>query len=400
MRSLRFHKYLPLACIVFFINSLVFFPRGLLITTILSPGFYIWLLLRRQRYVLETFFAAMFPFAFASLVTGMQKLYFLTSFGLLITCYVTVYAFAVAIQETDHLDDVFRTLIWLNLAFAFVGLLLRFTSLAPIVWQMPGDVDNPANMMRFKGLTYEPSHYGTLLAPLVLYSCWLHIQKRTYRTLGLLAATVGPLLMSLSFGAIGLVILSVFVVQFKRYRTEARFRWVFVATTVLVLGYLALPSTSGVKLRINNLFTGNDPSANVRTSMAFESAYAMAKSKDIWFGIGFGQQKVIGSYFLAPNQRVIPSAVAGTLEEMGLVGVALRFGVIFYFFFKTRPDRDPYRLSMFIWVFLFQFGASYKDNLAEYMVWIFAFSPSVGFFSAKQPEPAEGEPSYAVPQLT
>ena len=306
MRTIRFHKYLLMACIVFFINSLDFFPHGLLITTALSPFLYIWLLMKRYRYVLEIFFAAVFPFAFASMFSGMQKVDFLVSFVVLMTAYVTVYAFAVAIRETECLDEVFRTLIWLNLAFAFLGLLVRFTPLVHYMWQLPGDYDNTTGMTRFRGLTYEPSHYSSLIMPLVLYSYWLHVKKRTYRTLRLFLATLFPLLMAFAFSGIGGLFVSLFTVQFLRHRTEARFKWIVAVAILMAGGYFALPSTSHIKMRINNIATGNDSSANIRTTMAYASAYAMARSRDIWFGIGIGQQKVVDPYFLTQAQQTIP----------------------------------------------------------------------------------------------
>lgn len=406
MFSIRIHKYLPMACIIFFINGLDFFPHGLLITMVLSPVLYLWLLLKRCRFVLIIFLAATFPFALANLITGMEKAVFIVSFLVMLTTYVPVYAIAVAIRETHSLDHVLRTLIWMNLAFAFVGLLIRFTPLVAYMWQFPDQYSPYSTLIRFRGLTYEASYYTMLLMPLMLYSYWRFVQKRTLHTLALLTATTIPLLMSQSYSGIVAFIFAVFAVHLIGNRDQARFRrlgqarlkWILGVSMLLIIAYAVLPSGGDIKMRAVNIVTGNDASANLRTAAAYVGAYAMARSKDIWFGIGLGETKNALPEFMGPNNQALPSVVADTFAELGLFGLVLRFGLEIYFFVKTRPDRDPFRFSLFLWVFIIQFCGSSKNNLAEYVVWILAFSPTVGFFSGL--EPAHEMSSYAVPQLT
>ena len=46
-----------------------------------------------------------------------------------------------------------------------------------------------------------------------------------------------------------------------------------------------------------------------------------------------------------------------------------------YFFFKTKVYSNFLRLVLFIFVFVYQFSGSFITNIAEYVIWIMAFSP-------------------------
>ena len=400
MKIFRIHKYLFIACIYFFINCPVFFPQGLLITSILAPWFYFRLLQKKKRFVLELYLVVTFPFILANMMTGFNLTIFLPSYLLLLTCYATTYEFADAISETYSLDEVIRPIIWMNLGLAFVGLVVRFTSAYPLMWQSLDEVNEGLRLIRFRGFTYEPSYYSTLMVPLVLYAYWLFVKTKKRRALYLLIATLIPLGMSLSFGIIAIMAFTLTCVHLFYGKGFARLKWVFGVVIVLVVGYLVLPADNMIKVRVDHLVTGHDSSASIRTVGAFTAAYSMATARDIWFGVGFGEVKEYGNEFIDWKNGRLPSALADTLGEFGLAGIVLRFGLEIYFFFKTRPDQDPYRLCLFMCMFLFQFAGSYNGNLAEYVIWIMAFCPSVGFFSVREPKPVRQIPFQAVPQFT
>ena len=54
------NKYLPFACIYFFINSLAL-PFGLTYTSLLAPFFYIWILIVRKKEIVLPFIAILLP---------------------------------------------------------------------------------------------------------------------------------------------------------------------------------------------------------------------------------------------------------------------------------------------------------------------------------------------------
>jgi hypothetical protein len=70
----------------------------------------------------------------------------------------------------------------------------------------------------------------------------------------------------------------------------------------------------------------------------------------------------------------LSSTVAETFATFGLTGLFLRFGAEIYLFFKTRVYTNYYRLALFIFIFIYQFTGSYLMNIAEYVVWVLAFS--------------------------
>ncbi|MGC2636770.1 MAG: hypothetical protein WA294_06305 [Acidobacteriaceae bacterium] len=393
MRSIRYHKYLPLAFIAFFVNGPAFFPTGLLVTSILSPLLYFWLLAKRRRFVLEMFLVAVFPFALANMIQGMKLRIFAPSFLLLLTVYVTTYAFAVAVQEMRNLHQLLRTLIWINLGLAIVGLGVRFTSVYSLMWSTPQDTTSKT--IRFRGFSSEASLYSTLLLPLMLFSYWRFVRRRTRSNFFLLMATIIPLFMSLSYGVIGGIAIALTIVYLAGGKGLARYKWVGLTLLVLVAGYVALPKTNPIRKRAIDMLTGTDSSEYLRTTASYIAGYREAKSRDLWFGIGLGETKDVGLSYITWSRQSgsthFPCVIAETLGELGIVGLAFRFFLEFYFFFRTKTYSDPYRLSLFIAIFMIQFGGSFKDNLAEYMVWILAFSRSAGVSSEPEPVLAKTE---------
>ena len=378
--SLRIHKYLPLACICFFVNAPGIFPQGLLLTGLLSPFLYLWLLLKRRQYVVERYLAVLLPFLLMNIYDGIRWRDFILSSGLLLTAYITVFAIAVALREVRRLDEIITPIIWMNLGLAGIGIIVRFTPLADLMWQIPDKYD-PYQMIRFKGFTYEASYYSTLLTPAVLFSYWRMAQKPSRSTFCLFAATLIPLLMSRSYGSIGCLIIAVTAAYVVHRRESAPYKWVAAVIVVVIVAYSVLPASNPLRVRAVKIATGSDSSEQVRTTDALAYAYAMAHTKDPWFGVGFGEVKDYGAQFNGQyngrGESRLSSAVADTLATLGFAGLIIRFGLEAYFFYKTRPDRDQFRLSLFIWVFLFQFGGSFNGNIAEYIVWILAFSRSV-----------------------
>jgi len=66
--------------------------------------------------------------------------------------------------------------------------------------------------------------------------------------------------------------------------------------------------------------------------------------------------------------------VAETYALTGFVGVGLRLMAEIFFFFKTKVFDNYYRTFLFIYVFIYQFTGSFTTNIAEYVIWILAFT--------------------------
>ena len=107
--------------------------------------------------------------------------------------------------------------------------------------------------------------------------------------------------------------------------------------------------------------------------------------KSLYWGVGPGQLKLIGrdyiiqyyNYSSIPGTIRIPNAVAETLNIFGLAGLVIRFLAIGYLFFKTKVWDNYYRLLLFLFIFIYQFTGSFLFNIAEYILWILAFSPAL-----------------------
>jgi hypothetical protein len=202
-----------------------------------------------------------------------------------------------------------------------------------------------------------------------------------------------PLILSLSFGVILGVAISISLTLlygakffFLNSKLPVRILFgAFILLFLLALAFLLFPNNVFI-LRLKNVFAGHDTSFNGRTSDSFYLAWKIAKSKSAWFGCGLGQTKIIGldlfkefyhySAFTVDSIG-IPNAVGDTLATLGILGILIRFGLQLYFFFKTRVLDNYYRLSLFLFIFIYQFTGSFITNTAEYVIWVLAFSPGI-----------------------
>lgn len=388
MASYRFHKSLPMGCLYFFFNRFDFFPIGLLITSILSPFFYIWLLRKKRRFVMEPFFLVLFPFAVVHFYDGgINWKDYLVSTLLLLSIYITVYAFAVRLPEIRSIDRLVRGIIWINLMLAFVGLAIRFTKWHIFMWQDQTTNGSASGLVRYKGFTYEPAYFAATVLPLVLYGYWAFIKRKNWANVRLVIAAGIPFMMALSFGVVGTVALGIMGTQAVLHRHLRQTKWFVAAAILALVGFICLPSTSHFKVRVNDILNGQDASTNAHTTQGYIAAYAIAKKKNIWFGAGVGQTKLyiesVNTW--GQNDTSLNSDVGETLATFGIVGLAVRFLIEGIFCFRCRPWRDPFRLSIFIAVFLLQFGDGNLIHLPKYFDWIIAYSSTLNLFQMPLP---------------
>jgi hypothetical protein len=358
-----------------FLNTLAILPFGLMLTSILSPLLYLWMLSRGHRRIILRFLCALAPFALIHLALGAERQAYLISTVLLFTVYVAAYAFAVALPQIEDLGKLLRLFTLVNLGIALAGLLLRFSPYSELMWRERDFITLGVQPIpRFQMFTYEPSHYSTLIVPLVLYAFWRLVHWPSVRNSLFLVAVLIPLVMSYSFGVIGALLIAVSAHYLGSVRHLLRHKWMIAAAFAVVFGFYLLPDDSIVKTRLSNLFAGEDSSGQARMVTSYIAGWAITASRSIWFGVGLGQVKLVGAQFLPWEGGRIPCAVAETLATFGLVGVAARVLLAFFLLFKTCAYRNAFRFSMFVFIFVYQFTGSYMTNLAEYLCWILAFS--------------------------
>jgi hypothetical protein len=197
-----------------------------------------------------------------------------------------------------------------------------------------------------------------------------------------------PYVLSFSLGVISSILLSIGAVFFGYFKRLVVKRRVvnLLAISVLIL----IPSVVAFAIffpdntlfyRIENIITGKDSSGRGRTYEAFYLAMKMmALKSDLW-GIGLGQVKIIGTeiirdfYLYPPEYRIaIPNVTAETLALFGWIGLFIRFAAEIFLFFYTKVWKNYYRLLLFVFVFIYQFTGSFITNIAEYVIWILAFT--------------------------
>ncbi|OQP64802.1 hypothetical protein A3860_18780 [Niastella vici] len=387
---MRISKYFPVAFIYFFINSLGL-PFGLTYTALLSPLLYIWVVMVRKRDVLWPFLLALTPVMLIHLSMGVDVNSYFISLVNMVLVYIfcqAVYAFLI---KCDHKEIIFRQLLIINFICCLIAIPLFFTPYYDLLWAKQFLTTGVYDFRRLCLLTYEPSYYALLFTPLFFFFLLqLLFYRNTINGWLLLVMLLLPLVLSFSLGVISAIIAAILVtatVHYKTFLRNKRFmNLVGLAGMVViaagVVGLIFFPDNI-LFVRISNVISGKDPSGKGRTFEAFWLAGQLLEKKSYWWGIGPGQIKILGfdlirdyyGYGYDTTHVAIPNAAAETLAIFGWVGLVVRIGVECFFFVYTKVWRNYYRLLLFTFIFIYQFTGSFITNVAEYVVWIIAFTP-------------------------
>lgn len=388
-QGLGLNKYLPAAILYFFLNSFLL-PHGLLYTTILTPVFLLWLYKYPSLKYIWYYFLWMTPFVIVHFLDGVVTRSYVISFFLLFSVYVFAVTFHRFLKECNSLRSIYKNILLINSVFLIIALIaLVVPSMTHAFWHIGSISSNIESMKRLKLLTYEASYYSTLLTPIALYY-YLKLIMRTLPNPYIVAILLtAPLVLSLSFGVILAIFLSLaltILVSFRNFFPNKNLPlYLIISGIILVICFVTFvqlfPENILVR-RLNNVLAGTDTSFKGRTTDSFFLGWELAKLKNIWFGVGPGQVKELGldifrdfyDYGAFPRENVrIPNSLGDTLATFGLIGVGLRMMLEVYFFFKTKVWRNHYRLSLFLFIFIYQFTGSFLTNIAEYVIWILAF---------------------------
>ncbi len=389
-----------LSLLIFFFNSFLL-PEGLTLTLLLFPLWVYILYSEKRLYLVITLLIPLLFFMVVHLAYGVDVKYYLISLAMIIGLITFLLVFQKAVNNPlVHWDLIFRDITVLNFFFVLVSLLFLYNNvLKPVTWYLvPITPDIPV-IPRLKLFASEASHYSFWLAPIALY---FYSRKLFFKTQGswfTLAIVTIPLLLSFSFGVMAAIIISfiiLLVIYFRQIMVFRGNRQLLISISLIFIGLLLFAwyryPNNVLFLRLHDIMKGNDTSARGRTYEAFILAKKIIAQKNEWFGIGLGQLKLIGrsiivqyySYSNIPTVIRIPNATAETLVYFGYTGLALRFLIEIFCFFKTKVYQNPYRLWLFLFVFIYQFTGSYITNAAEYIVWILAFSNIFPEFSLSQ----------------
>jgi hypothetical protein len=384
------NRYLPFALLYFFFNSLGL-PFGLTYTALLAPFFYWWIANTRGKEVLLPFVVLIFPVVFIQMVfVGVDDKTYVYSLLNLLAVYIFCQAFYTYLKSCTDQESIFKKIVILNFILCLIAIPFYFTSYSYFFWDSQPLTEGINDFQRLRLFTYEPSYYATLLVPFFFFFLLKIIlkQNRTNSWLLLLMIFL-PYILSFSLGVMTAIILSMLLVfgfYLQRLIIKKRvINLLFLSTAIIIPAVifviLAFPNNT-LLLRIENIVSGHDSSGKGRTYEAFFLAMKILAFKSQFWGIGLGQIKVIGTdiikdFYLYPvdyKTVAIPNATAETLALFGFVGLFFRFTIEIFLFVYTKVWKNYYRLMLFIFMFVYQFSGSFITNLAEYVIWILAFT--------------------------
>src|SRR5260221_1923938 len=276
---MKINKYYPFVFVYFFVNA-VGLPLGMLYTTLLTPLFYVWLVLKGKKEILLKFFVFFTPFAIIHLINGVDKFTFVKSTLLFISVYIFCYAFYTLITSNLDMERIFRKLLVTNFILTVVALLFVLTPYRFLFWseyEISGGGVSIEHWPRLAMFTYEPSYYSTLLVPVFAFYFIKFILKRTRRNgLNSLMMIVLPLALSLSMGVISSLVISILILFFINSPAFLTSKKLLYSVSGIAISVLLAFIVLFVFFRENAFFVrmyaimaGGDASAKGRTYEAF-----------------------------------------------------------------------------------------------------------------------------------
>ena len=393
------NRYFPFAFIYFFINSLGL-PFGLTYTSLLAPLFYAWVIIVRKKEVLLPFIAILVPFiAVHVLLNEIVLDAYLLSLLNLVLVYVFCQAAYTFLLMCRDIEKIFRWILVINFILCLLAVPLFFTPYYAVFWDEQVLTEGVGRLRRLRLFTYEPSYYAFIFTPFFIFFLLQYLfRQNSIRGVNLLPMLFLPYLLSFSIGVMGALVLALlvtWVIYFRRLTSKRRIAKAIITTgaslTVVLFSLLMFFRNNPIFTRFRNILSGRDSSGRGRTSEAFILAQKLINQGSEFWGIGLGQIKIAGENiikdFYLYNMDIvvtIPNAAAETLAIFGWVGLSLRILVEIFFFFYTRVWSNYYRLSLFLFVFIYQFTGSFITNAAEYVAWILAFTNVFPQFDVKK----------------
>lgn len=374
-----------LAIIYFWLN-IFGLPAPLLHTNFISL-FFIKKLLKRNYFKLTIAFVVFLLCYFAiHYYNGIDIATYMRSLVVYILVFLNVILAHNYIKHLgDNIEELFIYVIKVNFVFYVVAVILLILDIPNFCWRYYNytNLGQAGGIPRFQGLLYEPSYYALIFSPLFIYSVYkLLFKERTLRNFKHFIFIAIPMISTWSFGVLLGMFLAIVIVfiyyAIKYYRVNIYVLFAFSLVPIGVILLLLFNSEIATRVAMN--FSGEDVSAQGRTSNAFEIANHLAKAKNAVFGIGIGQIKVFGEEYIQNYYgyqkwyRVsIPNAFAETLAIFGYLGVFIRLFIQVYFFFYTKCYNNFFSLTLFTFIFIYQLTGSFITSTAEYVIWLLAF---------------------------
>jgi hypothetical protein len=366
---------------------------------LLSPYFYLNLIRQRKKTYALPFGLFLSAYAIIHLYAGVDITSFLISNALFILTYFFTISFYHFVNGYDNLGKIFRQLLIFNAVLTALAIPFFFLpkSYQEIFWYINKLTKGVTEFPRLALFTYEASYYSLLLVPVIFYYLLKFFFNQIQHNKWLMLALVTvPMLLSMSFGVIGAIILTWLILSLVHLKKLYKKKRAFYITAGLILSvsltafifWFYFPANPFV-IRIGNILAGSDTSAKGRTTDSFTMAWRLANERSLYFGAGLGQIKIliielVGKYYkywgVFPRYD-IPNAMGETLAIFGFTGIFIKLFLEVWLFFKTKVFSNYYRFSLFLFIFIYQFTGSFITNIIEYVIWALAFSSVFPFFN-------------------
>ncbi len=372
--------------LVFFGINIFGLPSPLLYSNFISLVF-VKNLLKTKYFIFTCFFVFTLLVYFAiHFYYGVEMTSYLNSLAVYLLVFINVIMAHNYIKYLgDRINLLFDFIVKANFTFFIISVLFLVLDFSKLTWRYYNytDLSNQgAGIPRFRGFFYEPSYYALMFSPFLLYYFYKFIFiEKSFKTFRNLLFVAIPIVFTWSFGVLlGIllaIVISVIYYSTKYFKINIYF---LVAFSLLPIGVLLLLMfNTEIAHRIIMNFKGDDLSTKGRTSNAFEIANHLIHAKSPFFGIGLGQIKVFGQEYIQNYYgyqkwyRVsIPNAFAETLAIFGYTGAFLRLFFQLFLFFYKKCYNNMFSLTLFAFIFIYQFTGSFITSTLEYIIWLMA----------------------------
>jgi len=383
-----YYLMLPYMVIYFFFNSFLL-PEGLLYTTLLCPVLlYILYKCRSVSPSPAWLLLLLIPIPF-HWIHGVDTRTYLISTVLVFTAVIFLMTMLVLYKKyCSAIPDLFRTILIMNAILTGMALIIfPIVQIRGWMWYTVPVSAGIESWSRLKLFTYESSYYALIMIPVFMYFLFRVIFGQIRHPLLITIGCILPLVLSLSFGVIGAVLLAFFItlVIYWKYLPVLFHRVFFLGGTIavaLLIVNILTWSGNPVLVRLENIMQGKDTSAMGRLVYSFMFAKEMAMQHGWLFGVGPGQIKILAHDLIVNHYQYhgsvaelvrIPNAVAELFATYGIYGILLKLFLEIYFFIKRRIFVNVFAFSLFIFMFVYQFTGSFIVNAAELGAWALIF---------------------------
>lgn len=385
----KYNQIIIYLVIYFFFNGFLL-PEGLLYTTLLTPVM-IYFLFKEKK--LRLFYlwslALIIPIPF-QLISGVELTSFTLSNIMIISGLIFfMSAYYLLKKYITILDSLFRKILLINSVLVLIALVIvPFDPVRDLLWYDVALTKGLELIPRLKLFTYEASYYSLIMMPVFLYFFLRVIYDKEKHPMLVMLAVIIPILLSLSFGVIGAIIIAMLICiifSWKKIPLSFQRFTVFggIGTILLLTMLLIIWPNNPIYFRLMNIFEGEDTSAMGRLYYSFMFAKDLILHHNIFFGIGPGQIKIVAHDMIVNHYKYhgtigevvrIPNSMAEILSIYGIYGFVFKLFLEIFFFIKLRIYGNMYSLALFLTIFIYQFTGSFITNVAELGIWAVVFA--------------------------